>query len=156
MTSTLHSHRPWLEIYTAFGSELPKTVAHLSWLFRPSTIVVKVIVTGSIKGRQECTTQENHWYVKCCVLALQASSLIFRFLFPKQTSLHSKLPLVNHTSTDVRPDVIYHASSFDCTMTEAFPNAECAFRDAFNHTDPVPELLELITAMSQLSSTSLY
>ena len=31
-------------------------------------------------------------------------------------------------------------------MTEAFPNAERAFRDAFNHPDPVPKLLELVTA----------
>lgn len=31
-------------------------------------------------------------------------------------------------------------------MTEAFPNAESAFRDAFNLPDPAPKLLELITA----------
>ena len=31
-------------------------------------------------------------------------------------------------------------------MTEAFPNAESAFRDAFNQPDPAPKLLELITA----------
>ena len=34
----------------------------------------------------------------------------------------------------------------ECAMTEAFPNAESAFRDAFNQPDPVPKLLELITA----------
>jgi len=31
-------------------------------------------------------------------------------------------------------------------MTEAFPNAEYAFLDPFNHPDPVPKLLELIMA----------
>jgi hypothetical protein len=34
----------------------------------------------------------------------------------------------------------------ECAMTEAFPNAESAFRDAFNQPDPAPKLLELITA----------
>ncbi|KAF8966796.1 hypothetical protein BDZ97DRAFT_1756386 [Flammula alnicola] len=35
-------------------------------------------------------------------------------------------------------------------MADSFPNAENAFRDAFNHPDPTPKLLELIKAHPQL------
>jgi len=41
---------------------------------------------------------------------------------------------------------------FNETITEAFPKAESAFRDAFNQPDPAPKLLELITAHPDTSA----
>ena len=41
---------------------------------------------------------------------------------------------------------------FNETITEAFPKAESAFRDAFNQPDPAPKLLELITTHPDTSA----